>query len=293
MIAIRGLTKRYRHLVAVDDLTLDVPSGSVCGLLGRNGAGKTTAFKCLLGFARPNAGDVRFDGKPLVSATFERLGFVPERPTLYPWLTVAQHLEIVRRSYRNYDDAYARELLAAFALDPHRKAKKLSKGQQTALALVMALVFRPAILLLDEPASGLDPVLQRVVLDLLIDAAANGATILLSSHQIGQVERAADRVAVLRDGRLVLSGEIDALRESSKIVEATFLRSLPRLDALQGDASVRRWECAGTTIRAYANGTADELTARFCAMGAGSVRVLDRSLEDLFLDAVTDGGELR
>jgi ABC-2 type transport system ATP-binding protein len=293
VIAIRGLTKRYRDVVAIDDLTLEVPSGSVCGLLGRNGAGKTTTFNCLLGFARPDAGEATFAGRPLTPEIFERLGFVPERAALYGWLSVAQHIEIVRRSYRNYDAQRTRELLAAFGLDVRKKAKRLSKGQQTALTLVMALAFRPEILVLDEPASGLDPVLQRVVLDLLIDAAANGATILLSSHQIGQIERAADRVAVLRDGRLVLSGEIDALRESSKIVEATFTGSLPQLEALERDASVRRWERAGTTVRAYANGTAEALAARFSELGAGSVRVLDRSLEDLFLDAVTEGSERR
>jgi ABC-2 type transport system ATP-binding protein len=287
VIAISGLVKRYRDVVAVDGVTLDVPTGSVCGLLGRNGAGKTTTFKCLLGFAKPDAGEVRFDGAPLAPETFAKLGYVPERPALYLWLTVQQHLEIARRSQPAYDDAFARELLATFRLDGRKKAGRLSKGQQTALSLIVALSTRPSVLILDEPASGLDPVMQRVVLDLLIDAATSGATILLSSHQIGQIDRAADRVAIMRDGKIVISGELDALREASRVVEATFIGSVPDLGGL---AAEMRIEQIGTSVRAHANGKADAVAARFGALGAAGVRVLDTSLEDLFLDAVDDGG---
>jgi ABC-2 type transport system ATP-binding protein len=287
VIAISGLVKRYRDVVAVDGVTLEVPTGSVCGLLGRNGAGKTTTFKCLLGFAKPDAGEVRFDGAPLAPETFAKLGYVPERPALYLWLTVQQHLEIARRSQPAYDDAFARELLATFRLDGRKKAGRLSKGQQTALSLIVALSTRPSVLILDEPASGLDPVMQRVVLDLLIDAATSGATILLSSHQIGQIDRAADRVAIMRDGKIVISGELDALREASRVVEATFIGSVPDLGGL---AAEMRIEQIGTSVRAHANGKADAVAARFGALGAAGVRVLDTSLEDLFLDAVDDGG---
>jgi len=287
VIAISGLTKRYGDVLAADDVTLDVPAGSVCGLLGRNGAGKTTTFKCLLGFARPDAGTVRFDGSPLTPMTFARIGYAPERPALYNWMTVAQHVELARRTQPAYDEAFARELLATFRLDGRKKAGKLSKGQQTALALIVAVAHRPSILILDEPASGLDPVMQRVVLDLLIDAATNGAAILLSSHQIGQVDRAADRVAIMRDGQIVLAGELDALRESSRVVEATFEREVPDLGGLDAEMRIER---VGTSVRAHANGRADAVVARFGALGALGVRVLDRSLEDLFLDTVDDGG---
>jgi ABC-2 type transport system ATP-binding protein len=287
VIAISGLTKRYRDVLAVDDLSLEIPTGSVCGLLGRNGAGKTTAFKCLLGFAKPDSGDVRFDGEPLSPATFLKLGFVPERPQLYGWLTVTQHLEIVRRSQPRYDAKRASELLATFRLEPRKKAKRLSKGQQTALALIIALAHNPSLLILDEPASGLDPVMQRAVLDLLIDSATAGATIVLSSHQIGQIERAADRVAIMRDGRLVLSGEIDDLRAAAKIVEATFEHGIPALDGLEG---ITRIERAGSSVRVYANGRAQLVATRLSELGGNGVRILDRTLEDLFLDAVSDGG---
>ncbi len=267
VIAIGGLTKRYGGVAAIDDLTLEVPAGSVCGLLGRNGAGKTTTFKCLLGFTRPDRGEIRFDGEPLSPRTFAKLGYVPERAQLYRWLTVAEHVELVRRTQPNYDAAYARELLATFRLDSAKRAGRLSKGQQTALALVVALAPRPSLLLLDEPASGLDPVLQRAVIDLLIDAATAGATVLLSSHHVGQIERAADRVAIVRDGRLVLAGEIDALRDAAKIIEATFDDAVPDLTGLPG---VTRLERAGTTVRAYAERR--ERGGRGAARWAGRAR---------------------
>jgi ABC-2 type transport system ATP-binding protein len=289
VISINGLTKRYKDVLAVDDVSLEVPTGSVCGLLGRNGAGKTTTFKSILGFTRADAGDVLFDGERLTPKTFERLGYVPERPQLYPAMTVAEHIEVVRRSQPTYDDARAKELLAMFRLPPKRPSKKLSKGQQTALSLIVALSTRPSLLVLDEPASGLDPVLQRAVLDILIDAAQSGATILLSSHQIGQIDRAADRVAIMRDGKIVLAGEIDELRAAAKIVEGTFDGGVPELSGLSGIVRIER---AGTTLRAYANGEAEPIVARFGALGARGVRVLDRSLEDLFLDAVSDEGAL-
>jgi ABC-2 type transport system ATP-binding protein len=287
VIAINGLTKRYGDVQAVDGASLEVPAGSVCGLLGRNGAGKTTAFKCLLGFATADSGDVRFDGAPLEPRMFANIGYGPERPELYRWLSVANHLEFARRSQPNYDDARAKELVTTFRLNERKKAGKLSKGQQTALALILALVHRPKILILDEPASGLDPVMQRVVLDILIDAATSGATILMSSHQIGQIDRAADRVAIMRDGRIVVSGVIDDLREASRIVEATFAGDVPELTGLDPAMRIER---VGTSVRAHANSHSDAVAARMGALGAVGVRIMDRSLEDIFLDAVDDGG---
>jgi ABC-2 type transport system ATP-binding protein len=287
VIAISGLTKRYKDVLAVDDATFEVPTGSVCGLLGRNGAGKTTTFKCMMGFAKPQSGTVLFDGQPLTPKTFEALGYAPERPALYGWMTVANHVELMRRSQPAYNEARTRDLLATFRLDGRKRVKKLSKGQQTALGLILALSGNPSLLILDEPASGLDPVMQRVVLDILIDAATSGATIMLSSHQIGQIDRAADRVVIMRDGKVVVSGEIDALREASRVVEATFEFAIPDLGTLSDEMRVER---SGKSIRIHANGRADTVAARCGALGAVGVRVLDRSLEDLFLDAVDDGG---
>jgi len=292
-ISIQGLTKRYGETLAVDGLSISIPQGSIFGLLGTNGAGKTTTFKCLLGLSFPTSGTIAFDGAPLTPALFERLSYLPERCALYEWMTGKEHLELHRRSFRRYDAARAAELLDLFALDPKKKVGKLSKGQQTALGLVLAFSIHPEILVLDEPASGLDPVHQRHVLDLMIGEASGGATVLFSSHQIGQVERAADRVAILHRGTLRLTGEVEQLKADEKVVEATFDSDVPALNGLQTDSRVLFVQRAGRLLRVYVRGSGDEIASAIQAKGPRSLRVLDQNLEDIFLSTVgaAPGGE--
>lgn len=286
-IQIDHLTKRYDATTAVDDFTLQVSKGSVCGLLGPNGAGKTTTFKCMLGLAPPNSGSVRFDGAPLAAPTFERLAYVPEESMLYEWMTGAEHLEVMRRSYVRYDAARAAELSALFGIDQRKQVRALSKGQRTALMLVLAFCTRPEILVLDEPASGLDPVHQRSVLDLVIDAAAGGATVIFSSHQVSQVERAADQLAIVKGGRLILEGDLDTLKSSERIVEAIFAQP-PILNGVANDPRIRRIEQSGRVIRAHVRHDAEGFAGVLTALGSKYVEILDQSLEELFLNAVAE-----
>jgi ABC-2 type transport system ATP-binding protein len=285
-ISLNGLTKRYGAFTAVDDVTLAIEPGSICGLLGPNGAGKTTTFKCLLGFAQPTSGSVAIEGAPVRPATFESLAYVPERAALYDRLTIAEHLAIYRRCYASYDEQRARELLALFALDPAKRAGKLSKGMRTAVAIVLAFSIRPRVLILDEPSSGLDPVHQRHVLDLMIDAAANGAAVLFSSHQVGQVERAADRVAILKRGKLIVDRSLDDLKTGEKIVEAVFAGPVPDLDGLATDPRVIRIERLGSTLRAVTREDSDEIAQRLFALHPRSIRTIDLNLEEIFMNAV-------
>lgn len=288
-ISLHGLTKRYGSFTAVDGVSLEVAAGSICGLLGPNGAGKTTTFKCLLGFAKPSAGTVAIDGAPLTPATFETLAYVPERAALYDNLTIADHLRLYARSYERYDDLRAHELLALFSLDPKQKAQRLSKGMRTAVALVLAFSIRPRVLILDEPSSGLDPIHQRHVLDLMIDAAANGAGVLFSSHQVGQVERAADSVAIMKSGKLIVSSVIDDLKSGEKIVEAVFAGPVPELGDLAGDPRVVRIERNGSMVRAVTREDSDGVAERLFALHPKSIRTIDLNLEEIFMNAVSEG----
>jgi len=291
LISLKSVTKRYGSFTAVDDVSLDVAAGSICGLLGPNGAGKTTTFKCLLGFAKPSGGTIAVDGAPVTPATFESLAYVPERATLYDHLTIADHLLLYRRSYKHYDDARARELLALFDLDPRLRAKRLSKGMRTAVALTLAFSIRPRVLILDEPSSGLDPVHQRNVLDLMIDAAANGAAVLFSSHQVGQVERAADSVAIMKKGKLIVNSVIDDLKTGEKIIEAVFAGAIPDLNGLAGDPNIVRIEQAGSTLRAVTRADSEAIAQRIFALHPKSIRTIDLNLEEIFMNAVS--GEQR
>jgi len=290
-IAIRDLVKSYGKQRAVDDLTLEVDEGSVYGLLGPNGSGKSTTFKCLLGLARPDAGELAVCGSPVTPATFEYLSFVPERATLCDWMNGADHLEAARRAYAHYDEARAAELVAIFKLDLKKRVRKLSKGQQTALALVLAFSIRPRVLVLDEPSSGLDPIYQRVVLDLIIDAAAGGGTVVFSSHQIGQVERAADRVGILSNGKLVLQGDLDTLKGNRKVVEAVFPGEAVALGDLARDPRIEHITQNGRIVRAYLYRDPEAIVAAFNGLGARSVTVFDLTLEDMFLDSVEKRGK--
>jgi ABC-2 type transport system ATP-binding protein len=286
VISIRGLSKRYGPTLAVDNLSIAVPRGSIFGLLGTNGAGKTTTFKCMLGLARTSAGSVEFNGRALAPEMFERMSYVPERCALYEWMTGAEHLELQRRSFRSYDAKRAAELIDMFGLERKKKIAKYSKGQQTAMALVLAFSTHPEILVLDEPASGLDPVHQRHVLDLIIGEAASGATIVFSSHQIGQVERAADRVAILHRGTLRLAGEVEQLKADVKVVEATFDTDAPSLNGLQSDPAIGYVQRIGKLLRVYVRGNGDDIAKTISAKGPRSLRVIDQNLEDIFLSTV-------
>jgi len=289
-ISIDHLTKRYGKFTAVDDVSIEIPTGSVFGLLGPNGAGKTSTFKCMLGLAQPTSGNVRYDGKPLSPQTFEHLAYVPERSALYEWMSAGEHLEMQKRAFKRFNEKRAGELMQLFSLDTRKRVRAMSKGMRTALSVVLAFALEPETMVLDEPTSGLDPVNQRSVLKLIIDASARGTTIILSSHQIGQVERAADHIAVLKGGRIALAGAVDDLKAQSKIVEAIFESENAALNGVTNDARITRVEKTGRIFRLTVSAGGDELAHKLAAMGAQSVRIVDLNLEDIFLNAV-DGGQ--
>ncbi|MDP9019021.1 MAG: ABC transporter ATP-binding protein [Candidatus Eremiobacteraeota bacterium] len=285
-ISIANLSKNYGSFAAVSDFSADIAAGSVFGLLGPNGAGKTTTFKCMLGLAAPSSGTVTFEGKPLNPELFERLAYVPEKSVLYDWMTIGEHLEMQRRAFKRFDAARAQELLSLFDLNAKKRVKHLSKGMRTATALCMAFANNPDILVLDEPTSGLDPVNQRAVLKLIIDASAQGKTILFSSHQIGQVERAAESIAIMQKGRLLVGGSVDDLKAGWKIVEAIFDTDQFSTNGIANDPRIHRVERTGRILRLSVHQDSEAIASEVTAMGATNVRTLDLNLEDIFLNAV-------
>ena len=286
-ITIQNLRKTYGRYTAVDDLSVSIPEGCVFGLLGPNGAGKSTTFKCLLGLAFPTSGTVLYDGKPLEPSTFERIAYVPEKSVLYDWMTVAEHVEMQRRAFKRFSVQRANELLAQFNIDVRKKARALSKGMKTATMVALAIAREADTLILDEPTSGLDPINQRHVLNLIINESARGASIVFSSHQIGQVERAAERIAVIDRGRLVLEGAVDDLKADRKIVEGIFPDESYSFDGFTNDSRIARVDRSGRILRLLTNGDAPGFVAKLESMGASGVRIVDLNLEDIFLYAVS------
>ena len=286
-ITIDRIRKTYGSYTAVDDFSVEIPAGTVFGLLGPNGAGKTTTFKAMLGLIRLNGGSVRYDGKLLMPATFERIAYVPERSVLYEWMTVTEHIEMTRRAFKGFVPAMARELLAQFGVDPRKRARQLSKGMRTATMVALAVARQTDTLILDEPTSGLDPINQRHVLNLIINESARGATVVFSSHQIGQVERAAERIAVMDRGRLALEGSVDDLKYGRKIVEGIFPSNDVPLDGVIHDPRLLRVDRDGRIVRLLTKEDATFFAAALESMGASGVRIVDLNLEDIFLYAVS------
>lgn len=233
-IRVQGLTKRFGGQTAVDDISLEVPEGAVYGLLGENGAGKTTTIQTLLGLIAPDAGRVEVLGLDPARQGREvrrRVGYVPEVPALYDWMTVAEigwfaagfHPEEAASGPPDaaYRARYA-ELTAGFQLPTRKRIRTLSKGMRAKVSLALAMASDPALLVLDEPTSGLDVLVRREFLESMVDLAGAGRTVLLSSHQIGEVERVASHVALLHTGRLMLAEPLDELRARTYILALTF-----------------------------------------------------------------------
>lgn len=215
VIDIRDLQKHYGGRAVVDRLTLAVPRGALFALLGENGAGKTTTIRMLTGQVRPDGGSARILGEDCwhrAQALRHRVGYVPERPRFYDWMTVSEiGWFCAGFQARGYQQRYA-EACRRFQLNPRAKLQHLSKGQYAEVGLALALALDPEVLILDEPTSGLDLLVRREFLSHMVGLAGAGRTILISSHQIAEVERIASHVAFLHEGRLLLHGSLDDLR---------------------------------------------------------------------------------
>lgn len=285
VIRLDQVSKRFGSEVALDRVSLEVPSGVVFALLGENGAGKTTAIRIALGLADPDAGRAEVLG--LASAKQSqairgRVGYVPERLTLYDWMTVG---EIGWFTAGFYGDGYLteyRQLIGHFGLPEGKRIKSLSKGTRAKVALSLAMAHQPELLVLDEPTSGLDALVRREFLESMVDRAAAGQTVFLSSHQIAEVERVADIVAILRKGKLMLVERLDELKARTREVTVTVAdESSPRPEIPGSVLSQRRrgrqWQML------VQDASAESLATIGSAAAVQAVEVRSPSLEEIFV----------
>ena len=227
VIAISELTRRFGDTTALAAVSLSLPRGAVYGLVGANGAGKTTLIRHVLGLLRAQSGSVRVFGRDPVAdpvGVLSRIGYLSEVNDLPGWMRVDELLRYSRAFYPAWDDAYAAELQQTFALDSKASIKTLSKGQKARLGLLIALAYRPELLVLDEPSSGLDPIVRRDILGAVIRTIAHeGRTVLFSSHLLQEVEQVADHVTMIHHGTIVLSGPLDAVTAAHGSLDAAFI----------------------------------------------------------------------
>lgn len=213
IIAIKNLSRRFGKKVALDDVSLSVPAGVVFGLVGENGAGKTTLIKHVLGMLKPQQGSVAVFGLDPVEdpvGVLGQIGYLSEDRDLPEWMRVGELMSYNRAFFSQWDEKFAGELCEMFELDLRQRVKRLSRGQRARAGLLIALAHRPKLLVLDEPSSGLDPIVRRDILSAIIRTVADeGRNVLFSSHLLDEVERVADNVAMIYQGRMVLCDSLN------------------------------------------------------------------------------------
>ncbi|MGA2232574.1 MAG: ABC transporter ATP-binding protein [Tepidisphaeraceae bacterium] len=284
-IEVSGLIKSFRKRPVLTGVNWSVPAGSVVGLLGKNGAGKTTLIKCALGLLRPDAGKTLVLGQeawPLDESAKARLGYVPQTAGLYAWMRVHQLVEYTAPFYPRWNAKLVDSLLREWELSPDQRIGSLSAGTQQKLAIILALGHEPDLLVLDEPAASLDPAARRDFLKAVLGVAAEGnRTVLFSTHITSDLERVADRVALLKGGVIAYDGALDELKDSLKRWHITATASLP--DDLTVPGMLRKkveGAQALITVRDATPAVLKEAEQRFGAR----IRVEDLTLEDIFLE---------
>jgi len=244
VISVTNLTRKFGAKPALNDVSLEVPRGSVFGLVGENGAGKTTFIKHILGLLRAEAGKVRVFGMDPAAdpvSVLSRIGYLSEQPDLPDWMRVHEFVRYMQPFYPKWDEAYAEQLRQQFGLDQAARLRTLSKGQRAKLGLLAAQAHRPDLLLLDEPSSVLDPIVRNDILAAVIRTVSEeGRTVFFSSHLLEEIERVSDHIAMLHQGKLVLCGPLDAVKARHRRITLRFETQQPKPPEVPG-----AWTVAG------------------------------------------------
>ncbi len=291
MIETHELSKRYGNFDAVQSLSLQVAGQRITAFLGRNGAGKSTTIKMLLGMTHPTSGRGTILGRSITDAKANRearreVAYVGEDKQLYGYMTVEQMIGFTKSFYPDWRPELESRLLKQYQLPVDRKVKALSKGMRTKLALLLAFSRRPALLILDEPSEGLDPVSIEELLQALVVAAADGTAVFFSSHQIAEVERVAEHVCIIDRGKLVMDLSLDEMRRGYRRITAGFTtQQPPERFRIQG---IRQMQASGRQVTLLATDNADAIVELVRSMEPVSVDVTPISLREVFLETVKE-----
>jgi ABC-2 type transport system ATP-binding protein len=288
IVQIEKLSRRFDTKLALDDVSLTIPRGGVFGLIGGNGAGKTTLLKHILGLLKAQSGSVRVFGLDPVDnpvGVLGRVGYLSEDRNLPNWMQIRHLMRYTQAFYPGWNEAYAEELRDAFDLDPKAKVRNLSRGQRARAGLLVALAYRPDFLILDEPSSGLDPVVRRDILGAIIRTIGEeGRTVLFSSHLLDEVERVADRVAIIHQGKIMLSASMEEIKDSHRRVTLRFEQAVSQPPKLVGALS---FEGSGPEWTYVCNGEPEQLRLAASALGATVVSDTCLTLDEIFVTRVS------
>ena len=278
MIELKNVTKTFGGFKALDDLTLTVPQGAVYGLVGPNGAGKSTAIRHITGIYRPDSGSITVEGLPVYEnpQIKQTIGYIPDDVFFFPAATMEEMRKFYKGMYPKFDDALFERLYDAFDLPRKGQIRRFSKGMQKQAAFHLTLACRPDILILDEPVDGLDPVMRRQVMSLILsDVAEHGTTVLISSHNLRELEDVCDHVGIMDHGRMLLERSLADMQGST--VKVQLVGDAPEnLEILHETAS-------GRLKTLVVRGDAETVSRAVAAVGPDYFDVLPLSLEEIFI----------
>lgn len=281
-IQIQDLHFSYGRKHVLKGVTLEVPAGAIFGFLGRNGAGKTTTIKALLGLQKPTSGTCTINGMDSFKDTLEvrrRIGYMAEDQQMYGWMTVDQLIKWVAGFYTNWDDTFTNELVDILRLSRNVKVNTLSKGQNSSLALLLALGHHPDLVILDDPTLGLDPIARKDFLRHVIDLLqSRGVTVFFSSHLLYEIEPVADHIAILEDGVICKTGKTDLLRETVR----RFVITPQRNADLTGLPGVLDITTAGEQIAVTLEHCDDDKRAQLQKMSLNGMTETALNLDEIF-----------
>ena len=273
MIEVRNVIKEFDGFRALDDMSMTVPTGAVYGLVGPNGAGKSTIIRHLTGIYRQDAGEITIDGAHVFEnpEVKSRIAYIPDDIFYYANASIREMMDFYRSIYPHFDAERFKKLADVFGLDPKRQMRRLSKGMQKQAAFWIAVSLRPEILILDEPVDGLDPVMRRRIWSIIMaDVAENGTTVLVSSHNLRELEDVCDSVGIMNKGKIMLERSLNELQENIVKIQL----ALPDGESLPEGLDILHKSNTGRLQSLIMHGTQEELTEKL------------QSAHPLFIDAV-------
>jgi len=282
-IVVKNFKKHFGKTKAVDGISFDVKKGEIMGFLGPNGAGKTTTIRCMMDFIRPDGGTIEIlgqDAKEKSAELKEEIGFLSGEVHLYKNWTGQDHINLIRKIREKKFDENG--LIEQIDFNPHKKIKNLSSGNKQKLGLLLALMHKPKILILDEPTTGLDPLLQNTIYDILKEEASKGKTIFMSSHNLAEVERICDRVCIIKDGKIVATESVPNLkRKRLYTVKVYFEGKVPSKELSSNGVEISRELSDGLILSV--KGDIRPVLRKLDDYKIKDIEITHSNLEDLFL----------